>query len=134
MLGFRQANDEPIQSISQCDLAGEARVAAQVRNKIKHDFLGRSACSYPVGPVWINIDVAGGTGTIAAAISVDAWHTVVGGSAHERCARGHFDCVCSPGEAIKSDFGHAKPYLGSNGWKRQYPAGIIALDVMLCDF
>jgi hypothetical protein len=42
--------------------------------------------------------------------------------------------VCSPGEAIKSDFGHAKPYLGSNGWKRQYPAGIIALDVMLCDF
>jgi len=132
MLGFRQANDEPIQSISQCDLAGEARVAAQVRNKIKHVFLGRSACSYPVGPVWINIDVAGGTGTIAAAISVDAWHTVVGGSAHQRRARGHFDCVCSPGEAIKSDFGHAKPYLARV--EKAYPAGIIALDVMPCDF
>lgn len=128
MLGFRQANDEPIQSISQCDLAGEARVAAQVRHKIKHVFLGRGACSYPVGPVWLNIDVAGGTGTIAAAISVDAWHMVVGGSAHQRRAQGHFDGVCSAGEAIKSDFGHAKPYLGNNGWKKQFPAAIIASD------
>ncbi len=91
MLGFRQANDEPIQSISQCDLAGKARVAAQVRYKIKHVVLGRGARSYPVGPVWINIDVAGGTGTIAAAISVDARHPVVGGSAHQRGAQGHYE-------------------------------------------
>jgi hypothetical protein len=106
MLGFRQAYDESIQGIGQCDLAGEARAAAQVRYKIKHVFLGRGACSYPVGPVWINIDVAGGTGAIAAAIPVDTWHTVVGGSAHQRCAQGHFDRVRSTGEAIKRDFGH----------------------------
>jgi hypothetical protein len=120
MLGFRQVNHEPIQSVRQCDLAGKARVAAKVRNKIKHVSLGRSACTDALRPVWININVAGGTGTVAAAVSVDAWHTVVGGSAHQRSSRGHFDCVCSPGEAIESDFGHAKPY--------------IALDVGLCDF
>jgi hypothetical protein len=115
MLGFRQANDEPIQSISHGDLAGKARVAAQVRNKIQHGFLARSACTYPVGPVWINIDVARGTGTIAAAISVDAGHTIVGGRTHQRRAQGHFDRVCSPRETFESDFGHAKPLLRGHG-------------------
>ena len=96
MLRFRQADDKAIQSVSDRDLASQARSTAQVVHRVEHPFLGPVACPYPLPPLWSNVDVARGTGTIAAAISVDAWHTVVGRSTHQRRANGYLDGVCSP--------------------------------------
>ena len=96
MLRFRQADDKAIQSVSDRDLASQARSTAQVVHRVEHPFLGPVARPYPLPPLWSNVDVARGTGTIAAAISVDAWHTVVGRSTHQRRANGYLDGVCSP--------------------------------------
>jgi len=105
MLGLGQAYNKTIQCVRQRDLTCEARVAPRLRHNAQHVFFGRAACSYALGPIRINIDVAGRAGTVAATISVDTRHTVIGGRTHERCAGGHVDRMRAPRKGDKVTLG-----------------------------
>src|ERR1700733_3437846 len=108
MLSLRQADDKTIQSVGQYDLTCEARVAPRLCHNVQHVFFGRGASSYAIGPNRINIDVASGTGTVAATIPVDAGYTVVGGCAHERSANGNLERMHTACDGNKSDLGHSR--------------------------
>ena len=111
MLSFRQLDHEAVEGLGQHDLASESRIVRALRHAVEHFLLGRRARSYPGAPIRININMASRAGAIAATISINARHTVLGGRAHQRRARGHFDRARSPGETFKNNFGHAKPSL-----------------------
>src|ERR1700679_2895592 len=111
MLSFRQLDREAVEGVGQRDLAGESRIVRELRHAVEHFLLGRRARSYPGAPIRININMASRAGAIAPTISIDARHAVLGGRAHQRRARGHFDRARSPAETIKSNSGHAKHLL-----------------------
>ena len=64
MLSLGEPDDETIQSVRQRDLAGKARVAAQFIDRIEHVLFDRGALPDALGPIRINIDMAGSAGAI----------------------------------------------------------------------
>jgi virginiamycin B lyase len=111
MLRFREPDDKAIQSISQIDLAAEARVAAQFIDRVEHFLFVAVARAHTLRPIRIDIDMAGGAGAIAAAISIDTRYSIVSRRPHQCRANGNIDGTYRTGEGDKGNFGHAIPYL-----------------------
>src|SRR5271169_3174169 len=75
MLSLRRSDDQAIQSVSQRDLASEARICKWLRYQVEHVFFARSTGSHAVEPFWFDIHMAGGAGTISPAVPIDTRHS-----------------------------------------------------------
>src|SRR6516164_1940785 len=108
VLALRHADDQPVEIFAHRDLARQARIELGLGGKAEHARLLRTGngCSGPVEPRGIDIDVAGGAGTLAAAVGIDAGHVVVDRTAHDREADRHLDQMLSAIEFDVGDLGH----------------------------
>src|SRR3954452_13619157 len=79
VLAFRQADDKPVERLGHGDLAGQARIGLRQRREAQHAGLLRAGRGSTSGakPGFIDIDMAGGAGALAAAIGVDTGDVVV---------------------------------------------------------
>jgi hypothetical protein len=106
MLRLRCSNYQAIQACIDINLAREPRSVPQLSHQIQHVQFAGSACTYSISPGRIDINMTGRAGAIAAAVAVDAVHSIIGGGSHERCTAGDFDGAALTAETYKRNFRH----------------------------
>src|SRR3954452_1053592 len=113
VLAFRQADNKPVERLGHGDLAGQARIGLRQRREAQHAGLLRARWRRTSGakPGFIDIDMTGGAGALAAAIGVDTGDVVVDGAAHDRTPDRHLDKVLAPAMFDVGDFRHSAAIL-----------------------
>ena len=121
MLALWHVHDEPVVFVAERDLAGKPRVLAQVGREIEHVFLLSRAWAETSTPRRVDEDVTRAACAAPAAVSVDAGHVVVDGSAHEGGPDGDFHRV---GDAIEAGVREApEQYMWTYKRFKQRPPG-----------
>src|SRR5271169_39132 len=116
MLTLRHADHQSVELLAHRDLARQARIEFTLGGKAQHARLLRPWHRSPglVEPGRIDIDMAGGAGTLAAAIGVDAGHVVVDRTAHHRETDRHLHRMFGAVVYDVGYLGHRRPlYNGS---------------------
>jgi diketogulonate reductase-like aldo/keto reductase len=106
VLRFGCGDDQPIQICIDVNLAGEPGSVAQLRHQVQHIRLASGAGANPIKPGRVDVDVAGCTGAVAAAIAVDTLYAIIGRGAHERCAGVNIHSAAAAGERNEGYFRH----------------------------
>ena len=106
MLRFGCSHDQTVQARIDINLTCQPRGVPQLSHQIQHIHLAGRARANPISPAGIDVDVAGCAGAVSAAIAVDALDSIVGGCAHERCARSNFNGAALTIEGNKCYFRH----------------------------
>src|SRR6516164_9416273 len=112
VLPFRHPDNQAVERLADLDLAGETRIGVDQRGKAQHGGFLRAgdaqACC--AEPALVDVDVAGRTGALAAAVGVDAGDVVVDGTAHDRASERHFGPVLAPAIFDVGDLWHVGGY------------------------
>ena len=106
MLRFGCSHDQTVQTRIDINLTCQPRRVPQLSHQIQHIHLASRARADPISPDGIDVDVASGAGAVPTAIAVDAVDAIVGGCAHEGCARGNFNGAALTIESNKCSFRH----------------------------
>ena len=108
MLAFGHMNFDPIELGAHDDLAGQSGGPTALIGEFKNIVLiflhdGQALC-----PGRRHEHVASGAGALAAAITIDARHGVVGGCAHQVFANGGLNAAANSVKADEMDLGHGQ--------------------------
>src|SRR5262245_29092019 len=87
---------QPVKSVGDLDLAGQAAVVANVEGEVQHVLFHLVAGADPFPPFGLDIDMTGGAGAGAAAVGIDARHHVLDRRFHHGHAVLAFDLLLCP--------------------------------------
>src|SRR5690606_1184594 len=83
VLAFGHGDFEAVHRFGDLDLATEPGSGAEIVGEVQHVLFGFAALAGQGRPGFVDVDVAGGTGALAAAVAVDARHRIVRGRFHQ---------------------------------------------------
>src|SRR5262249_28720630 len=105
-LFFRHPQHQAVECVADLDLARQAAGLVDVVGVVEHGDFGRRARTGPLEPGGVDMDVAGGARTGAAAFGDDARDIVADRAFHRRLAGLDLDGMRLAGVFDIGDFGH----------------------------
>src|SRR6185312_12680827 len=105
-LPLGNTDDEAVQFVAHLDLAGKARIRANVESEVEHVLFHRLRLADDAGPPLVDVDMAGSAGAGPAAFGLDARNAVADGVFHHRRTVLGVDLKRRAVECDVGDLGH----------------------------